>query len=172
MAGRVISHATLHFLLLAQFKWQEKCLQEPWCDIIHREGLDLIASEPTHDNQSIAWSRHQPLHVKNTVFSWGRKGWKRRTWNFCTYLANGEAGKALPRRKTWVQGSRFCREEGGSEIDSCCSALINTPHGYSVLSARMPPPPLQKVINGIFLLPLPELPTAPEIITSVIGSGI
>jgi len=50
MAEMVISHATPHFLPLAQFKWQEKCLWESGCHILHREVLDPAASDPTHDN--------------------------------------------------------------------------------------------------------------------------
>lgn len=41
-----------------------------------------------------------------------------------------------------------------------------------MLSAGMPPAPPQKVINGVFLQPSPQLPTAPKVIALVIGSGL
>lgn len=61
------------------------------------------------------WRRNQLLHIKNMCYLWEREGLGRKMRIFCTYLANGEAGKAPPKRKTWVQGSRFCREERGRE---------------------------------------------------------
>lgn len=137
MAEMVISHATLHFLPLAQFKWQEKCLQEPWHDILHSEGSDPVVSDPTHDKHSTAWSRNQLLHVKKCSLPWGTKGWDRRTWNFYTYLANGEAGKAPPKRKTWVRGSRFCREEGGRErVKSILVVLLWLTHPVAILCCQ------------------------------------